>query len=166
MARRGRARYPEGGVLVTFIDWRMLPTMTDAVQTGGWIWRGIVPWYKPWCRPQLGRFRNACEFAIWASKGPLPVDRKVPGLVTAPPVPRADRKHVAQKPMSVMRELVRIVVPGGLVLDPFAGAGTTGLAALAEGRRFIGIEMHPTYAAIARRRLAAAVRFRERGATE
>ena len=31
----------EGGVLVTFIDWRMLPTMTDAVQAGGWIWRGI-----------------------------------------------------------------------------------------------------------------------------
>jgi DNA modification methylase len=61
-----------------------------------------------------------------------------------------------------MRELVRIVVPGGLVLDPFAGAGTTGLAALAEGRRFIGIELHPGYAAIARRRLAAAVRFRAR----
>jgi hypothetical protein len=58
-----------------------------------------------------------------------------------------------------MRELVRIVVPGGLVLDPFAGAGNTGLAALAEGRRFIGIEMHHAYAAIARRRLAAAVRF-------
>jgi len=50
------------------------------------------------------------------------------------------------------------------VLDPFAGAGTTGLAALAEGRRFIGIELHSGYAAIARRRLAAAVRFRGRGA--
>jgi site-specific DNA-methyltransferase (adenine-specific) len=62
-----------------------------------------------------------------------------------------------------MRELVRIVVPGGLVIDPFACAGTTGLAALAEGRRFIGIELHAAYAAIARRRLAAAVRFRERG---
>jgi site-specific DNA-methyltransferase (adenine-specific) len=62
------------------------------------------------------------------------------------------RKHVAQKPLSVMRELVRIVVPGGLVLDPFAGAGTTGLAALAEGRRFLGFELHAGYAAIARRR--------------
>lgn len=65
-----------------------------------------------------------------------------------------------------MRELVQIVVPGGLVLDPFTGAGTTGLAALAEGRRFLGIEMHYAYAAIARRRLDAAVRFRERGAAE
>lgn len=134
---------------MAFIDWRMLPTMTDAVQAGGWIWRGIVPWYKPVCRPQLGRFRNACEFAVWA-----------------PPVPSAGREHVAQKPLSVMRELVQIVVPGGLVLDPFAGAGTTGLAALAEGRRFLGIEMHPAYAAIARRRLGAAARFGERGGAE
>ena len=47
------------------------------------------------------------------------------------------------------RELVQIVIPGGLVLDPFAGAGTTGLAALAEGRRFLGIELHTGYAAIA-----------------
>lgn len=61
--------------------------------------------------------------------------------------------------VSVMRELVRIVVPGGLVLD----AGTTSLATLAEDRRFIGIELHPDYAAIARRRLPAAIRFRERG---
>ena len=92
------------------------------------------------------------QAAVWASKGPLPLDRKVPvlpGLVTSPPVPSAERKHTTQKPLSVMRELVRIVVASGLVLDPFAGAGTTGLAALAEGRRW--------------RRLAAAVRFRERG---
>jgi site-specific DNA-methyltransferase (adenine-specific) len=58
----------------------------------------------------------------------------------------------------------RIVVPDGLVLDPFAGAGTTGLVALAEGRRFIGIELHPGCAAIARRRAGCGGRFRERGA--
>lgn len=156
----------EGGVLVTTIDWRMLPTMSDAVQAGGWIWRGIVPWHKTYCRPQLGRFRQSCEFAIWASKGPLPLDRDVPvlpGLVTAPPVASVGRHHVTEKPLSVMRELVRIVVPGGLVLDPFAGAGTTGLAALAEGRRFMGFELHAGYAAIARRRLAAAEQYRDEG---
>lgn len=152
----------ESGVLVTTIDWRMLPTLTDAVQAGGWIWRGIVPWYKPVCRPQRGRFRNSCEFAVWASKGALPLERGVPvlpGLVTASPVASAVRHHVTEKPLSVMRELVRIVVPGGLVLDPFAGAGTTGLAALAEGRRFVGFELHRGYAETARRRLAAAVRY-------
>lgn len=52
------------------------------------------------------------------------------------------------------------------MLDPFTGAGTTGLAALAEGWRFIGIETHPGYAAIVRRRLAARVRFRKRSRAE
>ena len=55
-----------------------------------------------------------------------------------------------------MRYLCRLVTPpGGLVLDPFAGSGTTGLAAFAEGFRFIGIEKDPEYAEIARQRLAA-----------
>src|SRR5437763_1983588 len=33
-----------GGSCLVFTDWRQLPTMTDAVQAGGWIWRGIIPW--------------------------------------------------------------------------------------------------------------------------
>ena len=55
-----------------------------------------------------------------------------------------------------MRELVRCVEPGGLILDPFAGSGSTGVAALITGRRFIGIEREAAYAAIARQRLLAA----------
>ena len=45
--------------------------------------------------------------------------------------------------------------PGGVVLDPFAGAGTTGLVALRHGRQFIGIELNPDYIAIARERIIA-----------
>ncbi|MFD9427354.1 DNA methyltransferase [Streptomyces sp. NPDC060054] len=50
--------------------------------------------------------------------------------------------------------LVQIAPEGGLVLGPFAGSGTTGAAALAEGRRFIGIEGSSAIAGIARQRLA------------
>jgi len=144
------------GVLVLFVDWRMLPTVTDAVQAGGWVWRGIVPWHKPAARPQLGRFTQSCEFAVWGSKGPLPWKRGVPvlpGLVTAVPVPSKRREHLTEKPLSVMRELVRIAAPGGLVLDPFAGSGTTGAAALLEGRSFLGFELSAEYLEIARARL-------------
>ncbi len=144
------------GVLVVFVDWRMLPTVTDAVQAAGWVWRGIVPWHKPAARPQLGRFTQSCEFAIWGSKGPLPSARGVPvlpGLVTSVPVPSKVRKHITEKPISVMRELVRIAAPGGLVLDPFAGSGTTGVAALLEGRSFLGLELSAEYLEIARTRL-------------
>ena len=44
--------------------------------------------------------------------------------------------------------------PGDLVLDPFAGAGTVGVVALRHGRRFVGFELNPEYAAMARRRIA------------
>jgi site-specific DNA-methyltransferase (adenine-specific) len=52
-----------------------------------------------------------------------------------------------------MTELVRIVPEGGTVLDPFAGSGTTGVAAVTTNRHFIGIEQSTTYADIARERL-------------
>jgi DNA modification methylase len=54
-----------------------------------------------------------------------------------------------------MRWLVRLVTqPGDLVLDPFTGSGTTGMACVHEGREFIGIELGEEYADLARRRIA------------
>lgn len=54
-----------------------------------------------------------------------------------------------------MEQLVRIVPPGGVVLDPFAGSGTTGVAALRAGLSFVGCEMSRGYHQIAQRRMAA-----------
>lgn len=62
--------------------------------------------------------------------------------------------HPTQKPLKMMRRLVRAVVPpGGVVLDCFMGSGTTGVAAIQEGRGFIGIEKHELYYRIALERL-------------
>jgi site-specific DNA-methyltransferase (adenine-specific) len=73
---------------------------------------------------------------------------------------KADRgdgnHHPTVKPTALMRYLCRLVTqPGGIVLDPFCGSGSTGKAALLEGFRFIGIERESDYAAIARARIAA-----------
>jgi len=63
--------------------------------------------------------------------------------------------HPTVKPVALMRWLVRLVTPpNGLVLDPFCGSGTTGIACHYEDRRFIGIEVSEEYAAIARARIA------------
>lgn len=63
--------------------------------------------------------------------------------------------HPTVKPLNVMRWLVRLAAPAsGVVLDPFAGSGSTGIAALLEGRQFLGIERDGSYAEIARRRIA------------
>lgn len=63
--------------------------------------------------------------------------------------------HPTVKPVALMRWLVRLVTPpGGTVLDPFLGSGTTGIAAKLEGFDFIGIEREAEYMAIAERRIA------------
>jgi len=61
-----------------------------------------------------------------------------------------------------MRYLCRLVTPpGGLVLDPFTGSGSTGKGAVMEGFRFVGVELSPEYAAIARARIQHAVGYVE-----
>lgn len=63
--------------------------------------------------------------------------------------------HPTVKPIELMRWLVRLVTsPGGIVLDPFAGSGTTGIAAVLEGFDFVGVERDDAYAEIARARIA------------
>ena len=73
-----------------------------------------------------------------------------------PSEPRANH-HPTVKPTDLMRYLCRLVTPpGGIVLDPFTGSGSTGKAAVLEGFRFLGCELSEEYAAIARARIAAA----------
>ena len=63
--------------------------------------------------------------------------------------------HPTVKPIELMRWLVRLVAPpGGLVLDPFCGSGTTGVAAALEGRPFLGIDLSPEYVRIAAARIS------------
>lgn len=68
---------------------------------------------------------------------------------------RAGSKHPTVKPVALMQWLARLVTPpGGTILDPFAGSGTTGAAAVAEGFGAILIEREPEYVADIRRRVA------------
>lgn len=82
------------------------------------------------------------------------------GLVQGhdPDAPAIDKNHhPTVKPLKLMRYLCRLITPpGGVVLDPFSGSGSTGVAALQEGFRFIGVEREPDFAEIARKRLKAA----------
>jgi len=75
-------------------------------------------------------------------------------------------KHPTIKPVDLMQWLVRLVTPkGGLVLDPFAGTGTTGEAAWREGMRCVLIEREEEYQGYIRRRMHLAERPAERTAT-
>jgi hypothetical protein len=77
------------------------------------------------------------------------------GLVGAQVAERVN-VHTTVKPLDLMRWLCRLVTPpGGTVLDPFTGSGTTGMACVMEGFDFIGVELQPEYHAIALARIAA-----------
>lgn len=68
-----------------------------------------------------------------------------------------ERYHETCKPVWLMTKLIeQFTDPDDLILDPFCGSGTTGVAAMLTGRRFVGCELQPHYAAIARERLEAA----------
>lgn len=145
-----------------FTDWRQLPTMTDAVQASGFVWRGIITWDKTeGARPTKGGFRNQAEYVVWGTKGKIETHENSPCLpgVFRQVVLQADKHHLTGKPTNLMRELVRVVPAGGTVLDPFMGSGTTGVACVQMGLSFIGVEQNAVYHHIAQGRIqdAAAV---------
>lgn len=148
---------PAGAVAALFTDWRQLPTTTDAIQAGGWSWRGIAVWDKTEAaRPQKGWFRNQCEYVVWGSKGAmLEGGECLPGVFRQA-VLSEGKEHIAGKPTGVMDGIVRIIPAGGVVLDPFMGSGTTGIAAVNSGRKFVGVEIDPHYFDVACERIAAA----------
>lgn len=84
-------------------------------------------------------FRGHCEHPVWRDVWP-----------------RAhEMLHPTQKPVSLMRRQLLASLPdGGISLDPFCGSGSTGVAAVDSGYRFIGIECDASYVKIARRRIA------------
>lgn len=150
-----------GALLLAFTDWRQYAATADAIQAGGWTWRGALTWVKPRnaARPQKGRFSQPCEYVLWGTKGARPID---PHSDDAAPAgwwegaaPRgAERVHLTEKPLGLMRHLLAPLKPGETVLDPFAGSGTTGVAAQGLGIRSVLIEQTEHYCEVAARRLS------------
>jgi len=140
-----------GGYLYCFIDWRQLPALSDAIQAAGWTWRGIIPWDKGRGAraPHKGFHRHQCEYVLWATNGPcLKATHAGPfeGLVAHSVCKQRannDKHHITGKPTPIMEALIESVPPGGEILDPFAGSGTTLVAAMNTGRHACGFELLP-----------------------
>lgn len=148
-----------GAYLLMFSDWRQLPLASDAIQAGGWVWRGLVPWDKTGAAraPHTGYFRHQCEYILWATKGPCyerPGEGPFPGVYKYP-VLQSDKHHMTGKPTPLMRDLCKCVPKGGRVLDPFCGSGTTGVAAAQLGLSSTMIEYVDEYAQQSRDRIKA-----------
>lgn len=94
-------------------------------------------------RPGRKRWNGGGKHAIWE-------------FSKSSDTPGQKHEHPTMKPIPLMLQLVHdFTDPGETILDPFAGSGSTGVAAIRAGRRFIGCEKDPTYAKLARERLSA-----------
>lgn len=148
-----------GGYAMMFCDWRQTGLAQDSFQSGGFVWRGLVSWDKGESAraPNTAYFRHQAEYVVWGSKGPLaPCEHggPFPGVLRFPVV-QSDKHHMTGKPTELMRALVKPVVPGGIVLDPFAGSGTTLVACALEGRRGLGFEREEENVRISNERIEA-----------
>lgn len=150
-----------GATILAFTDWRQLPTMTDAVQCGGWVWRNLVTWWKPGVRMQRGRFSSSAEYVVYGSHGPITEGEKSPqNVLSFAPVAGEDKQHIAEKPVELLKALIGVTPAGASVTDAFMGSGTTGVACVELGRPFVGVELDGHMFDIACRRIEQAYKQR------
>ena len=145
----------DGAPCVIFSDWRQLPNATNVLQAAGFVWRGVGVWAKPGYRPMAGRFAHQAEYFPWGTKGATPWDYSkecLPGVFDDA-APGARREHQTEKPVALLANMLKITPSAAIVVDPFMGGGTTGVACAQLGRKFIGIEIEPRYFDIACRRI-------------
>lgn len=149
---------PDGGGIGIFIDWRNVASVVDAMQMAGWVYRGLTPWHKGTdLRPNKGWFRRNIEFIVWGSAGPLPTGPGVDGEcwdgMFVARVNDGDKQHQTGKPVALMAQMLSVRPEWQTYLDPFAGSGSTLVAAKLVGRKAIGIEIEEHYCEVAARRL-------------
>lgn len=153
--RLGVAACKSGAVVALFTDWRQLPSTSDALQMAGVTWRGIIAWDKKNAMPQKGSFRNQCEYIVWGTVGAKNKENnKVLSGAYQYSVPSTKiKQHQTQKPIELMREILKIVPENGTILDPFMGSGSTLVAAKEKGLNGVRIELDAHYFKIAKDRL-------------
>lgn len=146
-----------GGSMLVFTDWRMVPSLAPAVESAGLRYQNMLIWDKGSAGLGAG-FRAQHEVVLHFTAGSPEYYDKGFGNVLKCPRIGADRDHQTEKPVALIEQLIRVVCPpGGVVLDPFGGSGTTAVAAANLGRDAICIERDAAHVETANRRLATEV---------
>ena len=168
-AEMARVTKPTGCGFI-FCDWRMVGTLTAAIRGGidrqtatAWEASQALVWDRE-CFGLGAPFRNGYEMIVFVrgpkwKHDPEVIPRNISTVVRHKWAYGSHPNHGAEKPVGLLRQLVRwSCPPGGVVLDPFAGSGSAGVAAIEEGRRYLGCEVDPVYAETAAKRMASVSR--------
>lgn len=136
----------------------------DALEAAGARYKRAMVWIKPDAMPQFNgqgpSVGHEMLVSAWHGKGHSRWNGGGrPGTFTFNKNTPGGAEHPTQKPLPLLQELVSLFsFPGDLVCDPFLGSGTTGVAAVKAGRRFVGVEVNEQHFDLACRRVSAALR--------
>lgn len=152
----------DGGYLVVFLNWRSMPMMFKACADAGIPAHSLAVWDKEWIGPAgPSQLRPTYELILFCGKGSARIDDRGQADIFRQRWSSAhmgQSGHPAQKPVPLIKRIIELVTKRGeAVLDPFAGSGTTGVAAMQAGRAFVGIEGADKYFSLAAERISAAV---------
>lgn len=156
----------ENGSIIIFCSYLYISFLADKLRENDIEVKDVLIWRKrnPMPRNTQRRYVQDMEFAIWGVKKGAkwtfnkPNDKPyLRSIFETSTVSGNERTiHPTQKSLELMRQIIRIHTnPNDTIIDPFMGSGTTGVAALLENRKFIGIEVNPEYFDIAIKRIKA-----------
>lgn len=140
-----------GGYMVCFYDLWKIETLKLIMEEVGFKQIRFIEWVKTNPVPinsKINYLTNSREVAVCAVKGSHPVFNSSydNGIYSFPICHDADRFHPTQKPVDLIRSIIaKHTLNGDLVLDNCMGSGTTAIAAIREGRNFIGFETNEEY---------------------
>lgn len=159
--RIAKSRLQLSGCLWTCLNWRSLVTFQKAALDARWAIESLMVWDKQWIGPGGSRgLRPSYELVALLANDDFSIeDRGLPDVQRFKWSSQKPNGHPAEKPVAMMRFLVdNSTRAGDLVADPFMGSGTTGVAAIAAGRKFVGIEQDPEWFALSCERIDNAYR--------
>lgn len=143
--------------IYVFCNSNKIDFLKKEIETAGFKIKNIIVWVKNnWTAGDLkASFGKQYEFIILANKGRAFFNRKrLSDVWEFDRVVGKNQLHQNQKPTELIeRMILKHSVPGELVLDPFIGSGTTGVACIKHGRKFIGYELDKRYFEIAEERI-------------
>ena len=155
----------KGGNIVIFNSWKNMSYIVDELERNNFEVKDLIRWEKtnPMPRNRDRRFITDYEVAVWAvKKGGKWTFNRLSETYERPEIvcgvtskkEKIDGGHPTQKPVEVMEWLIkRLSNENDIILDPFMGSGSTGVACKNTNRKFIGIELNKGYYNIAMKRL-------------
>lgn len=144
-------------LMVSFYGWNRVDCFMAAWKTAGFRVVGHLVFTKTYTsKAAYVGYRHECAYVLAKGRPALP-DNPLPDVLGWKY--SGNRYHPTEKPVTSLQPLIESFTdPGAIVLDPFAGSGSTCVAALQAGRRYIGIELMEKYHQTGRQRLAAVMR--------